>query len=68
MENKYFEWISIEDETPNDSERVLIKKLNRSCWEWEVAVWNNLYEVWDDAEGDDYMCNKESVTHWMRIK
>lgn len=61
-------WISINDDTPADGERVLVKKKDRGCWAWEVAVWNKHYECWDDSEGDDYMCDKDAVECWMRIK
>ena len=67
-ESNYNTWISIDESMPVDGERVLVKMKNRSCWAWEVAVWNAHYEVWDDSEGDDYMCDKDNVTHWMRIK
>ena len=61
-------WISINYATPNDGERVLIKKKDRGSWPWEVAVWNNDYECWDDSEGDDYMYDKSDTDCWMRIK
>ena len=61
-------WISIKDELPNDSERVLVKLKDKGCWDWEVAVWNKHYECWDDSEGDDYMCDKDAVECWMRVK
>ena len=61
-------WILINDELPNDSERVLVKLKDKGCWPWEVAVWNNHYECWDDSEGDDKMCDKDDVECWMRIK
>lgn len=61
-------WILINEELPNDSERVLVKLKDRGCWPWEVAVWNKHYECWDDSEGDDYMYDKDAVECWMRIK
>ena len=61
-------WISINDELPKDSERVLVKLKGRGCWPWEVAVWDEMYECWDDSEGDDYMCDKDAVEYWMRVK
>lgn len=61
-------WISINDDMPADGERVLVKLKDRGCWPWEVAVWNAYYNLWDDSEGDDYMCDKEDVECWMRIK
>ena len=67
-ESNYNAWISIDESMPVDGERVLVKIKDRGCWPWEVAVWNAHYEVWDDSEGDDYMCDKDNVTHWMRIK
>ena len=68
MEHKYNTWISINNELPGDGERVLIKLKDRGCWDWEVAVWNEYYNGWDDSEGDDYMCDKDAVECWMRIK
>lgn len=26
-----------------------------------VLTWNSRYQSWDDAEGDDYSCEKEGV-------
>lgn len=66
MKEKYFEWIKTWEQVPEDSERVLIKRYD---WpEWEVAVWNDHYKSWDDAEGDDYFCDMNDVERWMRIR
>ena len=66
--SNYNTWISIDESMPVDGERVLVKKKDRDYWPWEVAVWNTRYECWDDSEGDDYMCDKNDVGYWMRIK
>ena len=60
-------WISINDELPKDGERVLVKLKNRVC-PWEVAVWNAYYNLWDDLDGDEYMCDKDEVEYWMRVR
>ena len=68
-DKKYFEWVRTSDATPEDGERVLIKRCCYSLSDyWEVATWNDHYNVWDDAEGDDYFCDKENVECWLRIK
>ena len=68
MEKIYFKWVPTREGLPEDSERVLVKLHNRSCWDWGVAVWNEMYECWDDSEGDDYMYDKDDVEYWMRIR
>ena len=32
-----------------------------------ILQWNAYYKVWDDADGDDFFCNVQEVTHWMPL-
>ena len=57
------QWRSVEDETPEEGEYVIIDGPNGI----EAAVWNEHYQVWDDAEGDDFMYKKDAVKMWMSI-
>jgi hypothetical protein len=38
-------------------------------WKFEMRIlqWNAYYKVWDDAEGDDFFCAVQDVTHWMPL-
>ena len=56
-------WRRVEEETPEESEYVIIDGPNGL----EAAVWNEDYQVWDDAEGDDFMYKKDAVKMWMSI-
>ncbi len=33
----------------------------------EFGCWNNYHKCWDTPDGDDYMCDKESVFCWYEI-
>ena len=57
------QWRSVEDETPEEGEYVIIDGPNGI----KAAVWNEHYQVWDDAEGDDFMYKKDAVKMWMSI-
>lgn len=50
---------------PSDYRQVLIK--HKNCNYWEVARYNSHYEVWDDSEGDEYLCDKEDVELWFDV-
>lgn len=32
-----------------------------------ILQWNAYYKVWDDADGDDFFCKVQEVTHWMPL-
>lgn len=32
-----------------------------------ILQWNAYYKVWDDADGDDFFCEVQEVTHWMPL-
>ena len=65
--NKYFEWIPVQDELPMDGERILVTRNGMPSIP-ELCVWNEYYDVFDDSEGDDFAFNKEDIDCWMRIK
>lgn len=57
------QWRSVADKLPEDEEYVLIDGPKGV----EPAVWNEHYQVWDGAEGDDYLYEKDAVRAWMPI-
>ena len=57
------QWKDPKVELPEDGEYVLIST-DRDI---EPSVWNEHYQCWDDAEGDDYMYSKEYVKAWLPI-
>ena len=65
MEVERGTWIKFPDNKPEDGERVLI--LKHGYVFWEVYVYNEIHQCWDDSEGDDYMCDLDEVEYWMRI-
>ena len=34
----------------------------------EISAWNCEHEVWDDAEGDDFLYDQNHPTHWIAIE
>lgn len=59
-------WLDFPENVPNDGEKVLIRV--KGCGQnWEAAVYNEYHQCWDDADGDDYMCELESVDKFMLI-
>lgn len=57
------QWKDPKEEMPEDEEYVLID----GPLGVEPAVWNEHFDCWDDAEGDDNMYKKEAVRAWMSI-
>lgn len=57
------QWRDPKEKLPEDEEYVLID----GPMGIEPAVWNEHYECWDDAEGDDNMYDKNVVKLWMPI-
>lgn len=57
------QWRDAEKEKPADEEYVLIHSENGV----EPAVWNEHFNCWDDAEGDDCMYSAEDVDAWLEI-
>jgi hypothetical protein len=62
------EWIKTHDELPP------MKKQGDGfpCLIWrngepQMAVWNEHYGSWDDASGDDHLCDAGEPSHWARI-
>jgi len=35
--------------------------------EIRILQWNAYYKVWDGADGDDFFCEAQKVTHWMPL-
>jgi hypothetical protein len=57
-------WIMCDDRLPEDGEQVYCYMKSGS---YEILVWNEHYEVWDDAEGDDCFCDKDQVLAWFEL-
>ena len=64
---KYGVWLNFPENKPNDGEKVLISRANYYRGNWEPAVYNEYHQCWDDADGDDYMCELECVDKFMLI-
>lgn len=59
-------WLNYPKHKPNDDERVLIIRRGRGDY-WEPAVYNEEHECWDDADGDDYLCELDDVVKFLQI-
>jgi hypothetical protein len=61
-------WTSTKDKFPEKPGKARYEQIPclvvRKGWV-ELLVWNCEHECWDDAEGDDYECDKFAVSHWM---
>jgi hypothetical protein len=64
--NKYGVWLDYPANKPDDGERVLAFRNGNRLW-WDVVVYNEYHECWDDSEGDDYFCDLDEVEKFMRI-
>lgn len=56
-------WLNFPECTPDDGEQVVVK---RNGW-YEILVYNEYHQCWDDSEGDDYCCELSSVDKFLRI-
>jgi len=53
------------DGYPNgDKQCLVILKNNKYI---QCNCWNEHYQCWDDADGDDYNFDKEAVLYWMEF-
>lgn len=59
-------WLNYPEHRPKNGERVLITRTSNVDY-WEPAVYNEDCECWDDADGDDYLCELESVVKFLPI-
>jgi hypothetical protein len=58
------EWISVKDGLPEDGQSVLVTKRHSYP---EIVVFDEVYNCWDDSEGDDYYRALDYFTHWMPL-
>lgn len=56
-------WLNFPECTPEDGEQVVVK---RNGW-YEILVYNEYHQCWDDSEGDDYFCDLNEVDKFLRI-
>lgn len=64
-----FKWHNSKEELP----KLKDKKDNIACvtfmnGKFHINVWNEYYQCWDDAEGDDYEFSKEYELLWCPLK
>lgn len=59
-------WLNYPEHKPKNEERVLIIRKGYGNY-WEPAVYNEDHECWDDADGDDYFCELDSVVKFLSI-
>lgn len=57
-------WVMCEDRLPEDGEQVYCYMKSGS---YEILVWTERFEVWDDAEGYDCFCDKDQVLAWFEL-
>lgn len=60
-------WFDSKTNTPEDGELCLI--FIQGSWGGRIALatYNEECAVWDDEDGDDYMCDLDEVCKFMRI-
>lgn len=58
------EWIKTENQTPNNGEQVLVWYYG---YQYKLLIWNDVYNCWDDEEGDDYFCDRDKVEYWTHL-
>lgn len=56
-------WLNFPECTPEDGVQVVVK---RNGW-YEILVYNEYHQCWDDSEGDDYYCELSEVDKFLRI-
>ena len=56
-------WLNFPECTPEDGEQVVVK---RNGW-YEILVYNEYHQCWDDSEGDDYYCDLDEIDKFLRI-
>ena len=59
------EWKNINEEKPNDSQRVLV--CDKGFREVRILTYNDHYKCWDTEDGDDYYCDLNSIEWWMPL-
>ena len=57
-------WKKVSNELPSHSRAVAIFPHHNGN---EFACWNEYHKCWDTPDGDDYMCDKDSVFCWVEI-
>lgn len=66
IDRNELKWLDYPEHKPKNHERVLIIRKGYGNY-WEPAVYNEEYECWDDADGDDYFCELDSVAKFLSI-
>lgn len=63
---QYGVWLDFPDNKPEDGEKVIVRRKGYGL-NWDMAVYNEYHECWDDCEEDDYWCELNEVDKFMRI-
>lgn len=58
-------WKNINEEKPNDSQRVLV--CDKGWEEVRILTYNDYYKCWDTEDGDDYDCELSRIEWWMPL-
>ena len=66
IDRNELKWLNYPEHKPKNDERVLIIRKGYGNY-WEPAVYNEDHECWDDADGDDYFCELDSVEKFLSI-
>lgn len=57
-------WILVEESLPDEEGQYLVKHNGNIMLLW----FNPHYECWDDADGDDYVCDLNDIEAWRPIE
>jgi len=56
-------WIKTSEQAPTEENQYLAVRRGYI----EILTFNKFYNNWDDADGDDFECDFEKVSHWMPL-
>ncbi|HLI94247.1 MAG TPA: hypothetical protein VKU83_11575 [Puia sp.] len=68
LRNMIPKWFSTKDMFPEKTGRQAYEHVDCLVLKGgyiERLMWNCEEKCWDDAEGDDYECDAEAVSHWL---
>lgn len=69
------DWISINEKDKLEDGKYLVNKkyewqrheTKGVYYEIQILTFNSFHECWDDESGDDYYCDIDRVTHFMKL-
>ena len=55
-------WTKTKDSFPEEDTMCIVMRIGYGM---TTLYWNAHYKVWDNADMDDYCCDKDQVSHWI---